>query len=80
MSDQYGFRYHSPFQKGYPKEIADMDDYRLRAQLEHYGRSFARDVAANKGNDGIRVRGWRRYVIQEALRRGLISEDPGGAP
>lgn len=25
-------------------------------------------------------RAWRRAVIRECLRRGIISEDPGGAP
>jgi len=56
-----------------------MSDVNLRVQLEHYEKPFKGDDSANRGNDGIRVRAWRRCVIQEARRRGFITADPGGA-
>lgn len=60
--------------RDYPSEIRDGSDAWLQHQLHYW-------VTDYDGNSlSPRARAWRRYVIREALRRGLIDKDPGGAP
>ncbi len=56
--------------------VHDKGDRELRSALEYHIHMV------NNGDDRMQpqYRQWRRLLIREALKRGLIDADPGGAP
>jgi len=67
-----------------PREYEDQAmhrrDEQLRTSLRDYADGGACRQYLNTDLYGQDHRAWRRAVIQEALRRGLIYKDPGDAP
>jgi hypothetical protein len=72
-------RYHDS-----PRHYEDQASHRSAEQLRTYLRDYTSKSSCRKylntDLDGQDHRAWRRAVIQEALRRGLIDKDPGDAP
>lgn len=72
-------RYHdSPSE--YESEVQDRDEDDLRDLLKDYAHDGNCRPYLNTREYGQDHRAWRRAVIREALRRGLIAKDPGDAP
>lgn len=73
------FRYHSENVREYPETAERRDDEDLMDVLKDY-EVGGRRRGYLTGGDGEDHRAWRRAVLREALRRGLIDEDPKNAP
>jgi hypothetical protein len=73
-----GYAFHSELVKEYPSVAKEKSDEELREFLSAY--SEAGTGHSRQFLDSVDHRVWRRLVIQEALKRGLIDRDPCDAP
>lgn len=74
-----GGSYHDKNVKDYPMLIQGKSytDVEILGSIKDYGpRGIDRHYLYKR----LDHRAWRRVVIREALRRGLIEKDPGDAP
>lgn len=60
----------------YATDAANLDDDWLMRDITKYEGGRDRELLVKREDH----RAYRRACIREALARGLISEDPGGAP
>ena len=69
------YRYCNSIVKGYADVAAGRDDDDLMTHMfSHY------PVLSKHQRSRVDVRHWRRCVIRELLKRGLLAKDPGFGP